>query len=277
MRSSLPPQANAAFVHNMEDVLEVYRQPPDDRCPVVCVDESSKQLVSETRVPQPAAPGQPVRHDYEYRRHGVRNLFLLTAPKQGWRTVKVTARRTKLDFAAVLRDLTDLHFPRAGKVVLVCDNLNTHHPSVLYESFPPAEARRIAARLEWRYTPRHGSRPASPKSSSRPWPRSAWTGASRARPSCGPRSRPGCAPATPWAGPCTGSSQPRTPAPNFDTFTPHLNEVALLGLKVSRSHPTLLQHDRGYWQAQVHRQVRFATLTLRDQPIDFGHRDQRPR
>ena len=153
----IPPQANAAFVHNMEDVLEVYQEPVDDRRPVVCVDESSKQLVAETRIPQPAAPGQPVRYDYEYRRHGVRNLFLITAPKLGWRTVQVTARRTKLDFAAVLRDLVDVHFPQAETVVLVCDNLNTHHPSVLYEAFPPAEARRIAARLEWHYTPKHGS------------------------------------------------------------------------------------------------------------------------
>ena len=133
------------------------RNPVDDRRPVVCVDETSKQLVSETRVPQPAAPGQLVRYDYEYRRHGVRNLFLITVPKLGWRTVQVTARRTKLACAAVLRDLVDVHFPQAEKVVLVCDNLNTHHPSVLYEAFPPAKARRIAARLEWHYTPKHGS------------------------------------------------------------------------------------------------------------------------
>ena len=153
----IPPQANAAFVHNREDVLAVYHRPPDDRFPVVCVSETSCLLVSETRVPQPAAPGQPVRYDYEYRRHGVCHLFMLTAPQQGWRTVPVTARRTKLDCAAVLRDRTDVHFPQAEKVVLVCDNLNTHHPSVLYEAFPPAEARRIAARLEWHYTPKHGS------------------------------------------------------------------------------------------------------------------------
>ena len=141
----------------MEDVLEVYQRPADDRLPVVCVDETSKQLVSETRVPLAPVPGQPVRYDYEYRREGVRNLFLITAPLQGWRTVQVTARRTKLDFAAVLRDLVDIHFPQAEKVVLVCDNLNTHHPRVLYEAFPPAEARRIASRLEWHYTPKHGS------------------------------------------------------------------------------------------------------------------------
>lgn len=189
----------------MEDVLEVYQRPADDRLPVVCVDETSKQLVSETRVPLAPAPGQPVRYDYEYRRQGVRNLFLITAPLQGWRTVQVTARRTKLDFAAVLRDLVDVHFPQAEKVVLVCDNLNTHHPRVLYEAFPPAEARRIASRLEWHYTPKHGSRPASPQASSRPWPRSAWTGASKARPCCEPRSRPGCRTATPWASPCIGS------------------------------------------------------------------------
>ncbi len=108
-------------------------------------------------MPLAPAPGQPVRYDYEYRHQGVCNLFLIAAPQQGWRTVKVTARRTKLDFAAVLRDLVDVHFPQAEKVVLVCDNLNTHHPSVLYEAFAPAEARRIAARLEWHYTPKHGS------------------------------------------------------------------------------------------------------------------------
>ncbi|MCE2467263.1 MAG: transposase [Caldilineaceae bacterium] len=144
-------------MHNREDVLEVYRRPPDDRCPVVCVSATSKQLVAETRVPQPPAPGQPVRYDYEYRCHGVCHLFMLAAPQQGWRTVQVTARRTKRDFAAVLRDLVDVHFPQAKKVVLVCDNLNTHHPSVLYETFSPAEARRLAARLEWHYTPKHGS------------------------------------------------------------------------------------------------------------------------
>ena len=94
-------------------MLEVYRRPPDDRCPVVCVDETSKQLVSETRVPLAPVPGQPVRYDYEYRRRGVCNLFLIAAPQQGWRTVQVTARRTKLDLAAVLRDLVDVHFPQA--------------------------------------------------------------------------------------------------------------------------------------------------------------------
>ena len=204
----------------MEDVLTVYQAPVDDRRPVVCVDESSKQLVAETRIPQPAAPGQPVRYDYEYRRNGVCHLFMLTAPKRGWRTVKVTARRTKLDFAAVLRDLTDVHFPRAETVVLVCDNLNTHHPSVLYEAFPPAEAR-----LEWHYTPKHGSWLNIAEIEFAALARSAWTGASPARPRCGPRSRPGCATAMPWARPCTGSLRPRMPAPNSSTCTLHLIKV----------------------------------------------------
>ena len=145
-----PPAGQRRLRAQHGGLLTVYQAPVDDRRPVVCVDESSKQLVAETRIPQPAAPGQPVRYDYEYRRNGVCHLFMLTAPKRGWRTVKVTARRTKLDFAAVLRDLTDVHFPQAEKVVLVCDNLNTHHPSVLYEAFPPAEARRIASEAELR-------------------------------------------------------------------------------------------------------------------------------
>ena len=159
-------------MHNREDVLEVYRCPVDDRCPVV----------SETRVPLAPAPGQPVRYDYEYRRQGVCNLFLIAAPQQGWRTVQVTARRTKLDFAAVLRDLVDVHFPQAEKVVLVCDNLNTHHSSVLYEAFAPAEAG--ASLPDWSGTTRPSTAAGStwPQASSRPWPRSAWTGASPARP-----------------------------------------------------------------------------------------------
>ena len=141
----------------MEDVLEVYHRPHDPDRPVVCVDETSKQLIIETRVPIPAKPGRPARHDYEYERNGTANLFMMFAPLAGWRHVEVTDRRTSLDYARVLKELSDTHFPKAAKIVLVQDNLNTHKPASLYEAFPAAEARRLVERFEWHYTPKHGS------------------------------------------------------------------------------------------------------------------------
>jgi hypothetical protein len=141
----------------MEDVLEVYHRPHDPRRPVVCLDETSKQLIRETRIPVPAAPGRPARTDYEYERNGTANLFMLFAPLEGWRHVKVTDRRTASDYAQVLKDLSDTHFPAAARIVLVQDNLNTHAPASLYEAFPPAEARRLVERFEWHFTPKHGS------------------------------------------------------------------------------------------------------------------------
>jgi uncharacterized small protein (DUF1192 family) len=141
----------------MEDILEVYQRPYDPHRPLVCVDETSKQLIAETRVPIAAKPGQPGRHDYEYRRNGTANLFMMFAPREGWRHVKVTDRHTALDYAQVLKELSDTHFPGAEKIVLVQDNLNTHKPASLYEAFPPAEARRLVERFEWHYTPKHGS------------------------------------------------------------------------------------------------------------------------
>jgi hypothetical protein len=141
----------------MEDTLEVYHRPRDLDCPVVCLDETSKQLTAETRVPVPAKPGHPARHDYEYERNGTANLFMLFGPLEGWRHVEVTGRRTALDYAQILRDLADTHFPDARKIVLVQDNLNTHRPASLYEAFPAAEARRLVERFEWHYTPKHGS------------------------------------------------------------------------------------------------------------------------
>ena len=153
----IPPKANAAFVAAMEDVLDVYTRPHDPARPLVCLDETSKQLVAETRAPEPMQPGQPARHDYEYKRNGTANLFMLFAPLEGWRHVEVTERRTAIDFANILRDLSDIHFPTAEKIVLVQDNLNTHTPASLYEAFEPAEARRIIERFEWHYTPKHGS------------------------------------------------------------------------------------------------------------------------
>lgn len=153
----IPPKANAAFVAAMEDVLEVYHRPHDPARPLVCLDETSKQLVAETRRPLPMRSGQEARYDYEYRRNGVANLFMLFAPLEGWRHVAVTERRTGVDYAHVLKHLADVDFPAAETITLVQDNLNTHVPAALYAAFPPAEARRLAERFEWRYTPKHGS------------------------------------------------------------------------------------------------------------------------
>lgn len=153
----IPPKANAAFVAAMEDVLDVYTRPRDPARPLVCLDETSKQLVAETRTSEPMQPGQPARHDYEYKRNGTANLFMLFAPLEGWRHVEVTERRTAIDYAKMLRDLSDIHFPEAEKIVLVQDNLNIHRPASLYEAFEAAEARRIIERFEWHYTPKHGS------------------------------------------------------------------------------------------------------------------------
>jgi hypothetical protein len=141
----------------MEAVLDVYKRPRDPDCPLVCLDETSKQLLRETRIPIPMKAGRPKRIDYEYERNGTANLFMMFAPLEGWRQVKVTDRRTALDYAGVLRELADTHFPNARKITLVQDNLNTHTPASLYEAFPALEARRLVERFEWIYTPKHGS------------------------------------------------------------------------------------------------------------------------
>jgi DDE superfamily endonuclease len=141
----------------MEDVLEVYHRPYDARRPLAALDEASKQLVGEVVQPLPPAPGQPERFDYEYVRNGTANRFMVSEPLLGWRAVQVTERRTARDFAEVLRWLVEEVHPEAEKVVLVLDNLNTHKVASLYEAFPPAQARRIAERLEIHHTPKHGS------------------------------------------------------------------------------------------------------------------------
>ena len=172
----------------MEDILEVYHRPYDPKRPLVCIDEASKQQVKETREPLPRKPGQPERYDYEYDRNGVSNLFMIFSPLEGWRHVEVTDRRTSVDFANCLKEVVDTHFPEAEQIILVSDNmktprsklrgfkrkiplnlleasfgeshpkrLNTHKPASLYEAFAPEEARRIIEKLEWHYTPKHGS------------------------------------------------------------------------------------------------------------------------
>jgi len=141
----------------MEDVLAVYTRPRDPDCPLVCLDETSKQLLAETRVPIPMKAGRSARFDYEYERNGTANLFMMFAPLEGWRRVKVTDRHTAVDYAHVLKELANIHFPRARTIVLVQDNLNIHSKGSLYEAFPAAEARRLVERFEWHYTPKHGS------------------------------------------------------------------------------------------------------------------------
>ena len=153
----IPPEQNAEFVCAMENVLEVYHRPYDANRPVVCMDETSKQLVKETRATQPASPGRAARIDYEYERNGTANVFLFVEPLAGWRKVNITDRRTRSDWAEQIRALADVHYPSAERITLVMDNLNTHHVSSLYEAFPPAEARRLMERLEIIYTPKHGS------------------------------------------------------------------------------------------------------------------------
>jgi len=141
----------------MEEVLDVYHRPHDPACPLVCLDETSKQLIKETRAPIPARPGRPARTDYEYERNGTANIFMLFAPLEGWRHVEVTDRHAAVDYAHLLKDVSDRWFPDAAKIALVQDNLSTHKPASLYEAFPPAEARRLVERFEWHYTPKHGS------------------------------------------------------------------------------------------------------------------------
>ena len=141
----------------MEDVLDVYKRPYDEKHPTVCMDETSKQLLKETRIGSAAEPGQLQRYDYEYERKGVSQVFMFFEPLCGWRHVKVTDRRTKKEWAECMRDLVDLYYPEAERIAVVLDNLNTHKLSSLYEAYEPVEARRIAERLELHYTPKHGS------------------------------------------------------------------------------------------------------------------------
>jgi hypothetical protein len=141
----------------MEDVLDVYTRPYDPRRPLICMDEVSKQLLRDTRTPLPLAPGRATRHDFEYERGGVVNIFLFCEPVRARRWTDVTAQRTKVDWAHQIKDLVDVRYPEAERIVLVLDNLNTHTPASLYEAFPPQEAKRLADKLEIHHTPKHGS------------------------------------------------------------------------------------------------------------------------
>lgn len=151
------PTVDVPFIVRMEDVLDLYAEPHDPKRPVVCIDEGFKQLVGETRIPIPCKPGQPERYDYEYVRNGTANLYVMLDRHRGWRHVKVTRTKGNTDYAHLLRDLVDIHYPDAEVVRVVHDNLNTHCAEVLYKTFEPAEARRILRKLEFHHTPKHAS------------------------------------------------------------------------------------------------------------------------
>lgn len=151
------PKVDAEFVARMEDIIDLYTQEPDLEQPVICFDERPTPLIGETRTPLPAEPGQPKRYDYEYCRNGTVNLFVFVNAHEPWRHVKVTGQRTHADFAACLKDLVDVHYPKAKRIRLVLDNLSTHRLSNLYHCYSAEEARRIARRLEIHYTPTHAS------------------------------------------------------------------------------------------------------------------------
>lgn len=153
----IPPRENARFVAQMEDVLEVYERPYDQQRPVICLDEAAKQILGEAREPLPLESGQVLRYDNEYERRGTCALFMLFEPLASWREVLVRGRRTQLDYAQVIRYLCDEKYPTVEKITLVQDNLNTHGPHSLYQAFEPHEAQRLAQRIEWHYTPKHGS------------------------------------------------------------------------------------------------------------------------
>ena len=153
----IPPRQNADFVAHMEDVLEVYKRPLDGKYPVVCMDEQPQQLIGETRQPIPLGGGRVERYDYEYERCGTAALFLFVQPLAAWRKVSVREQRTKVDWAREIQQFLEEDFPDAARVILVCDNLNTHKAGSLYEAFEPQKARRLAERLRIHYTPKHGS------------------------------------------------------------------------------------------------------------------------
>lgn len=151
------PKRDAAFVAAMETILDTYAEPVDPEAPLICLDETSTTLQTDRRDPVPMMPGHPAREDPEYGRAGSANLFVAYAPHLGWRQIGIAERRTAVDWALVMRDLVDVHFPAAATLIVVCDNLNIHRISSLYTAFPPDEAHRLARKLDLRFTPNHGS------------------------------------------------------------------------------------------------------------------------
>ena len=203
----------------MEDVLAVYMRPYDPDRVLVCLDETSKQLIAETRVPIPMKPGRAARVDYEYERNGTANLFMLFAPLEGWRHIKVTDRHTAIDYAHVLKDLADTHFPHKTAIVLVQDNLNIHSKASLYEAFPAAEARHLVERFEWHYTPKHGTGSISPSPNSASYRPSVSTAAYPISKPSSTRLPPGSKTDMQITPRPIGTSQRPTPASNSSVYT----------------------------------------------------------
>ncbi len=217
----------------MEDVLAVYTRPRDPDCPLVCLDETSKQLLAETRVPIPMKAGRPARFDYEYERNGTANLFMMFAPLEGWRHVKVTDRHTAVDYAHVLKELADLHFSDARTIVLVQDNLNIHSKASLYEAFPAAEARRLVERFEWHYTPKHGSWLDPAESELGVLSSQCLNRRIADKQTLVDERPPGSTTAIPDAPKPTGTSQPPTHASNSGTCTLQSDRIRRLGVAAS--------------------------------------------
>jgi hypothetical protein len=209
------PQVDGEYVARMEDVLDLYAEAPDPKRPVVCFDESPTQLIGEVRLPIPAEPGQLERYDCEYKRNGTANLFMFLDVHRPWRKVKVTDNRAAVDFATCMRELTDVHFPKAERIRVVLDNLSTHSAGALYQAFPACEARRVLRRLEFHFVPKHASWLNMVRSRSECCAASAWTGASRPSSSSNPRSPPGNDSATPRRPASNRCSRPIKPAPKW--------------------------------------------------------------
>ena len=213
------PQVDGAYVARMEDVLDLYAEPPDPKRPVVCFDESPTQLIGEVRQPIPAAPGRLERYDYEYRRNGTANLFIFLDAHCSWRKVKVTEQRTASDFAKCMRDLAEIHYPQADLIRVVLDNLSTHSPGALYETFPAPDAHRLLRRLEFHYTPSTPAGSTWSRSRSACCAASALRSASATAISSLPKSPLGNDSATPPALASNGDSPPNAPATNWPMLT----------------------------------------------------------
>ena len=216
------PQVDGEYVARMEDVLDLYAEAPDPKRPVVCVDESPVQLIGEVRQPIPARSGQLERYDYEYRRNGTVNLFVLLDVHRPWRKVKVTERRAAEDYARCMRDLVDIHYPDAEIIRVVQDNLSTHSAGALYQTFPPAEARRILRRLEFHYTPNMQVGSTWSRSRSASCAASAWIAESTILSDCGAKLPPGSGGEMLPAPASNGCSQQTRPAPKWTAPIPQL-------------------------------------------------------
>ena len=240
----------------MEDVLDVYTRAPDPQRPLVCLDETSKQLSAETRQPLPLRPGLPARHDYEYKRNGTANLFMLFAPLEGWRHVEVTARRTAIDYAHILRDLADIHFPKADKILLVQDNLNTHKPASRLtkpSNQPKPAASSSALNGTTRQSMAHGSIWQNPN-----WPSSpnnASTAASKPPPNLKPKSTPGEPTAMPATQKPTGTSVPTTHASNSKIYIQQFRGFRPLVRFGKVWHPLGIRIENGRVHAGLHSPV----------------------